>query len=221
MKRVALLALMAFMGIMAGFSQSSKTELNELIKERKLVATYAKKQLDAKVLKDAKKQAKLMAKQGWVPAVGSLPLVKQLTELYVKQYEVVGSFPRYLFGRSTANGTSFGVARKHALARARVDVANTMSAEVAALTETTESNVELTGQEIETVAKMVETSKLLTQQTLGKTSVILDACRETKDGVESMVVVSYEGKLAIQAVLESFGEDEAQIKSKLESLLKQ
>lgn len=220
MKRIIIAALVALVSASAAFAQTSKAEMKEIIKERKAALKYTAKQLDTKVLKDAKQQAKQMKKQGWMPAAGTLALEKQLTDVYTKQYAMDGSFPRYIIGRSTAKGSSQGIARKHAVARARVDVANQMSQEVAALTEMTESNIELSAGEMETVAKMVESSKLLTQQSLGKTDVVLEAYREVEGGTEVQIIVCYEGKLAVQALLESFGDDEAEIKQKLESLLK-
>lgn len=93
---------------------------------------------------------------------------------------------------------------------------------MAALTDLTETSVELTGQEVETIAKMVEQSKLLSQQSLGKTDVILEACRPTEAGTEVEIIVCYETRNALRALLmQSFGEDNATIKQKLENLLQE
>lgn len=111
------------------------------------------------------------------------------------------------------------MARKQALARARVDVAATMSVEIAALTESTESTTELTGGEAETIAKTVETSKAMVQQSLGRTDAIMEIYREKDGKAEVQIAVSYDGGRAKAEILKLFGEEEKELKAKLEKLL--
>ena len=219
MKVKIILVLMSVICASAMFAQTSKNEMKEMIKARKAALNYTESQLKTKVLKDAKKQAKLMKKEGWLPAVGTLDIEKQLTDVYVKQFATDGNFPRYIIGKGIAQSSTLGMARKHAIARARVDIANQMSEEVAALTEMTESNVELSKQDVETVAKMLETSKLLSQKSLGKTEVISETYRNGQDKTEVQVIVCYESKEAIKSLLESFDNENSEIKEKLEKLL--
>lgn len=219
MKRFIMIAVMALACGATTFAQSTTAEMKERIDARNAAVAYTEKQLNTKVLKEAKKEAKAKKKEGWVPATGSLTLEKQLTNVYTKQYMMDGNFPRYIIGRGIAQSSTPGMARKHALARARVDIINQMAQEVTALTESTESTTELTKQEIETIAKMVETSNLLSQQSLGKTDVIYEAHHKIDAGTEVEVIVTYEGKSAMQLLLKSFNEDEAEIKVKLETLM--
>ncbi len=222
MKKILLLATMVCVSATAMFAQSTKAEMKEVIQERRAALNYTDKQLNTKILKEAKKQAKIMTKQGWTSMPGSLSLERQLTDVYTRQWATDGKLPRYIIGKGIAASSTMGMARKHALARAKVDVAGQMSEEVAALTDLTETSVELTGQEVETIAKMVEQSKLLSQQSLGKTDVILEACRTTETGTEVEVFVCYEGRNAMRALLmQSFGEDSSDIKQKLEKLMQE
>lgn len=220
MKRFFIMAVAALMCATATMAQTTKEELKALNKERKIAQKYTEKQLGDKALKMAKKEAKRFAKEGWKAEAGALPLEKQYEENYIKMYAMDGKFPRYILGTGTATAASHGVARKQAMARARVEIANQLSQEIAALTEETTTNLEVNNLEAETVSKMVETSKLLTQQTLGKTVTVLEAFRTTDKGTEYKVIVSYESKAAIKSLLDSFKEDEADIKQKLEELLK-
>lgn len=111
------------------------------------------------------------------------------------------------------------MARKQALTRARVDVASQMKLEIAALTEETDMNTELSAGEVETVAKMVDTSQTMIQQSLGRTEVVLDIMRTTGGKTESQVAVSYDGNLAKETLLSIFEKEDAQIKQKLQDLL--
>lgn len=171
------------------------------------------------MLKDANKQAKQLKKEGWRPAPGTLPLEKQLNEVYTRMYMYEGRFPKYFIGRSSGRSTSAGMARKQALTRARVDVASQMKLEIAALTEETDMNTELSAGEVETVAKMVDTSQTMIQQSLGRTEVVLDIVRTLDGKTESQVAVSYDGNLAKETLLSIFEKEDAEIKQKLQNLL--
>lgn len=191
----------------------------KIVKERRQQAKIAKNLIEQKVLKDANKQAKQLKKEGWRPAPGTLPLEKQLNEVYTRMYMYEGRFPKYFIGRSSGRSTSAGMARKQALTRARVDVASQMKLEIAALTEETDMNTELSAGEVETVAKMVDTSQTMIQQSLGRTEVVLDIVRTLDGKIESQVAVSYDGNLAKETLLSIFEKEDAGIKQKLQNLL--
>lgn len=224
MKKILLTALMALTCSATIFGQI-KTDAplaksqKELTKERKENLNLAENAIKSKAMKEAKKQAKELKKQGWKAAVGSLTIEQQLTDVYIKSHLLDGNFPQYIIGRSTATSASYGVARKQAITRARVDIVSQMKVEIAGLTEVTDSNIELSDGEVETIAKMVDTSQSLFQQNLGKTDVILDIYREVDKKTEAMVIVSYEGKMAKQALLDIFEQDRADIKQKLQEIL--
>lgn len=224
MKKILIIAIMALTCSATTFAQGKVEEVlkksqEELVKERKENLKLAEDAIKSKAMKLAKKQAKELKKQGWKAAAGSLTIEQQLTDVYIKSHLLEKNFPQYIIGRSTASSSSYGVARKQALARARVDIVTQMKAEIAGLTEVTDSNIELSEGEVETVAKMVDTSQTLFQQNLGKTDVILDIYREVDNKTEAMVIVSYDGKIAKQALLDMFEQDRAEIKQKLQELL--
>ena len=65
-------------------AKKQETVQQEFVKERRAQAKMAKNLIEQKVLKDAKKQAKQLKKEGWQPAPGTLPLEKQLTDVYTR-----------------------------------------------------------------------------------------------------------------------------------------
>lgn len=216
MKKLLLL-LLAFMPILnTSFAQSQSQK--QIIKERKETAKLTEKAIEKKAIKEAKTQAKELTKDGWKAAPGSLSLEKQLSNLLLRQYEMKGNFPTYIIGKSSAVAASYGVARRQAIARARLEIATNIGAEVAALTEMTDVNTELSAGEVETVAKMVDTSKQLVQQSIGKTDIVFEAYREKDNKTEVQIGLTYDGKLAKSTILDLFDKDNAEIKQKLEKL---
>lgn len=192
---------------------------DELIKERRENKELAEAVIEAKGKKLAKKQAKDLKKLGWRVAAGTPAIEEQLAEVYIKSQLLNGNFPKYIEGRSSAKSSSYGMARKHALSRARVDLSVQMKTDIAGLIELTESNTEFSKGEVNTIAKMVETSQTLFQQSLGKTDVILDLYRELDNNTEAMIVVCYDGNLAMQTLLTLFEQDRVEIKKKLQEIL--
>ncbi len=80
--------------------------------------------------------------------------------------------------------------------------------EVAPLTEETETNIELSSGEVETIAKMVDSSQSMLQQSLGRTEVVFDIIREVNGKTEERVAVSYSGSQAKSLLLNIFDSEE-------------
>ena len=214
MKKVVIMTLLALFSSATSFAQSNKDvdpsapTPEQVVKARRQAAKLAKALIEQKATKDAKKQAKQLTKQGWKSAPGTLSLEKQLTELYILEHTYKGNFPKYIIGRSSASSTSAALARKQALTRARVDVASQIKLEVAALTEETDTNIELPSGEVETIAKMVDSSQSMLQQSLGSTEVVFDIIREVNGKTEERVAVSYSGSQAKSLLLNIFDSEE-------------
>lgn len=225
MKQLILIALFAGFGYTTLSAQSvpeyTQKEIKQIIKDRKDAVNLSKKEICKRAIKEAKRQAKALKKDGWKAAPGSISLEKQLSNLLLRQYEMNGRFPAYIIGKSSATSGSYAVSRKMAITRARVEIATNIEAEVVALTEITDSNVELTREEVQTIAKMIDTSKQLVQQSIGRTDVIFEAYREVDSKTtEVQVGITYDGQMARSTMLKLFGEDESKIKQKLEELTK-
>ncbi len=223
MKKIFLLLVMALMGGVALNAQNegdmTVNQLKQVVKERKELAKMSKKQIESKVLKDAKKQAKVLKKEGWKPSVGTLPLDKQLTEFYLRRAEPSVGLPKYLLSQNQSSSTSYTTARKAAEMRARVGLGTMMGAEVAELAEDSGNDVGLGQNDREAVRKFVDESKQVMQQSIGRTEVILDMYREVNGQTDVWVGLSYDGKRARADILKAFENESAELKGKLSKLL--
>ena len=83
MRKIIILALGLLM-MPCTYAQTQK----EMNKERQQVVKQTKKELDAKVSKATKKEAKRLKKEKWLVAPGALPLAQQLERAYLMQYEI-------------------------------------------------------------------------------------------------------------------------------------
>ena len=95
MKKLLFVAMAMLIACSASFAQDAK----DIIKERQAISKLAKKELTAKVDKVVKKEAKRLAKEGWVVSPGALPLEKQLERSYTMEYEYdEDQFPKIHYG---------------------------------------------------------------------------------------------------------------------------
>lgn len=225
MKREKLVMLaVALAGVLCGnvcAQASSIDEQKAVIKERKEMAKLTQKQVKSNVWKDAKKMAKQLKKEGWKPFPGSPSLEIQQNDMMLRRYELQGEFPRYFLGQGNANANTTGMARKQASARARVELASNISTEISSLTETEESNTEISRTDKETIGKMLSTSQALVQQSLGRTDIVFEAYREKENNTEVMVWVCCDGKAARSAILSMFDEDQKELRERFERLLEE
>ena len=210
--------LLAGMTLMPGVvnAQTSMDEQVACYRDCHKKEAMTRRDAERKALKTAKNQAKALKKQGWVAAPGMQPLEQQLTEVYLREYEYDGNFPKYILGRDQAVGSNFSGAKAQALAGARTDIANSVSTAVNDLTETTTTNLNFSAEEVQTISRMVKGSNLATSQRLGRTDIIFMACRERNGHTEVSVVVSCNGNMIRDEVLRIFENDHRDIHDKLE-----
>lgn len=219
------LALALFMGgticLQPASAQSNERikEQKEAIKSRKAMSQLTQKQVAANVWKQSKKQAKAWKKEGWKSCPGAPTLEQQMNTSLMYQYEMDGEFPRYIVGRSSATASSFGLARKQAIARARLDIASSIQVEVAELIENTDLNTEMSAAEVESAGKILATGQQFVQQTLGRTDVVFEAYRELNGKTEVMVTVGYDGRAAKSTVMKLFEKEGDELRQKMEKLL--
>ena len=71
------------------------------------------------------------------------------------------------------------------------------------------------------MAKMMETSQTLVQQSIGRTNVVYEIFREVDGKTEVRVAVSYDGNAAKETLIKLFDEDNAELRAKLQRMLEQ
>ena len=224
MKTMKFIALSLFVAL--GWAASTQSisaqdkqqfeEQKAIIKQRRELAKQTEKSVEANTWKEAKKAAKQMKKEGWKPMPGSPTLETQMNDYLLRRYMLNGNFPKYIVGEGRASAKLPDAARKHALANARVELAGSISYEVTALTEQGTSNNAYTQEEQETLDKMMQSSKSIIQQKMGRTEIIMEAYRVVGNSTEVMVRISADGSVSKAAILSMFKEDQKELRDKLE-----
>jgi hypothetical protein len=190
------------------FAQNVK-EIKEINKERKEIAKMSKSQLDAKVSKDAKKEAKRLTKEGWTIAPGALPLEKQLDKAYMMQYEFDEHlFPKYIMGEAMSIGENYDAAKIQALELAKQNLAGQIQTEVTALVENTVANRQLAAEQAASITESVLASKNLISQSIGRVVPVVETYRtKNNKNKEVRVVIAYNSEMALEAAKKAIRKD--------------
>ena len=170
-------------------------------KERQEIKKMAKKELSAKVDKSTKKEAKRLAKEGWVVAPGSLPLEKQLQRSYEMefQYDDLG-FPKYIMANAQSIAENYDAAKTSAMSLAITNLAGQIQTEVDASIENSVANNQLSAEEAASISETVMASKNMISQSIGRTIVVVECYRILSNkNREVMVRIAYNGEMAKQA----------------------
>lgn len=220
MKRLLLFTASLLMVSASIFAQS---DYKEFIKERKALDKYNKEQRDQKASKDARKQAKILKKEGWKVPAGSLPLEKQLDRLYAMQYEVDENFfPKFIKGEAQSVGGNYDAAKMQAVNLAKIELAGNISTEVAALVESKVANKQLEANEAVSTTESVMGAKNIIAQSIGQTIVGLEVYRELNNkNKEVRIVILYNATMAKAAAKKAIKEDLEQKGDKLVEQLDQ
>jgi hypothetical protein len=194
MKRLLVLAMGLIIACGAGFAQSAK----EIKKERQTISKMAKKQLDAKVSKSTKKEAKRLKKEGWVVSPSALPLEKQLERSYLMEYEYdANQFPKYIMANAQSIAENYDAAKTAATSLAITNLAGQIQTEVTALVENTVANKQLDPEDAASITETVMASKNLISQSIGRVITVVECYRVLPNkNREVMVRIAYNGDMA-------------------------
>ena len=207
---LALIAIFAFGTV--SIAQKTEKQLSKSIKK--------------KAVKEARKEAKRYKKQGYAVAPGALPMDKQIESAWMRQYEVdEDGYPLYIVasGNSVANTTS--AAKLQATELAKLELAGSISTQVAALIENSIANQQLNSEEAASVTKTVAASKNIIAQELGRTLPLFEIYRTLDNkNVEVDVRIAYNSQKAMEVAQRTLSkklEEETDIAhDKLEKLMK-
>ena len=197
MKKVLFFAMAMLVACSASFAQDAK----EIMKERKTVQKMAKQELAAKVDKATKKEAKRLAKEGWVVSPGALPLEKQLQRSYEMEYQYDDlGFPKYIMANAQSIAEHYDAAKTAATSLAITNLAGQIQTEVTALIENTVANKQLSAEDAASISETVMASKNLISQSIGRTIVVVECYRILPNkNREIMVRIAYNGEMAKEA----------------------
>lgn len=205
MKKVLFVAMAMLIACSASFAQDAK----EIMKERQEIKKMAKKELSARVDKATKKEAKRLAKEGWVVSPGALPLEKQLQRSYEMEYQYDDlGFPKYIMANAQSIAENYDAAKTAATSLAITNLAGQIQTEVAALVENTVANQQLAAEDAVSISETVMSSKNLISQSIGRTIVVVECYRVLKNkNREVMVRIAYNGEMAKQAAKQAVREE--------------
>lgn len=139
--------------------------------------------------KEAKKEAKALAKQGFKAAAGIDPLEQQLDRAYAMEYELNDKGEaKYISGFGSGISSHYDQARTQAVAAAKEDLAKSLSQKVAASIESMTTNKQISNSEAETLTKSLATSSTAFANSIRKTEVVIEYFRELKNGDKEVSV---------------------------------
>ena len=197
MKKAIFVIMTMLMACNISFAQTSV----EIIRERQWLAKQTKKELEAKVSKDIKQEAKRLKKEGWVVSPGALPLEKQLERSYLMQYEYDENlFPKYIMASAQSIGENYDAAKTTAASLAKTNLAEQIQTEVTVLIENIVTNQQLAAEDALSLTETIKTSKSLINQSIGHVVTVVECYRVLDNkNREVLIRIAYDGKMAKEA----------------------
>ncbi|MBN2614325.1 MAG: hypothetical protein JXR71_01410 [Bacteroidales bacterium] len=176
-----------------------------------------KKEMKTKAVKQARKEAKKIAKDGFRVSPGQLPMDKQIENVWTKRYETDNEGrPAFYIADAKAVGETHSAAKMQAYEIAKINLANQIGTEVAGLIETKLGNTQLNATDAASVTESVATFKSLAGSKMGRTLTLFEASRNIGKNTEVMVTLGYSYKTAME-VAKSMLRKDMKEKAKLNS----
>ena len=221
MKKVLFLAMIMLMACSASFAQ---TEV-EIMRERQWIVKQTKQELDARVSKETKKEAKRLQKEGWMVSPGALPLEKQLERAYLMQYEYDANlYPKYIIANGQSIGENYDAAKTTAMSLAINDLAGQIQTEVSAWVDNNVANQQLPAEAAISITEVIKESQQLINQRIGRVITITECYRVLANkNREVLVRIAYDGELAkkmtLSAIQESLQKKDANLYQQFEKVV--
>jgi len=207
--KITVLVLVALMFNNLAFAQSEKE---------------TKKELTSKSIKQARKEAKQLSKEGFHVARGAMPMDKQLEDAWMMQLtKDEKGFPMYIVESGNSVAETQTAAKIQATETAKLAIAGAICTNIAALIENNIANQQLNNEEAASVTKTVAASKNLIAQEIGRTILLVEMYRAIDKNTEANIRLAYDYKTAQEIgkrVIRQKLEDETKIlQDKLDKLM--
>lgn len=203
----SIVAMFMMMISLNAFAQEKATgkAYKNLQKQEKVL----NKDLQKKAIKDARKQAKQLTKEGFRTPVGKLPLDKQIEAAWQKQAEMdTDGNPWWYIASSRAIGGNQSAAALQATNTAKMDLAGQIQAKVSQLIEAKMANDDLGQEEAASLSNVVAASKSMISATLGRTIPLVEVYRTLPNkNVEVQVTLGYSQQAATQTAIKAIREE--------------
>lgn len=214
MKKLMIVAISFIVATCVSFAETSTQK--EIRKERQEIRKMAKAELEQKVSKSVKKDAKQFKKEGWRVRPGALPLEKQVERSSLMYFEYDDDlFPKYIMGEASSVGENYDAAKTAATSLAITNLAGQIQTEVTALIENTVGNRQLSAEEAASITETVMSSKSQISQSIGRTIPVMECYRvNSKKNIEVLVRIACKAEMAkeitkkaVRTELEQKGKD--------------
>jgi len=190
MKNSIKLSVMPFIGTLlllsaVSFAQQSDKELTNEIKE--------------KAVKEARKEAKKIQKEGWTQNPGSLPLAKTLENAWKKQYLTdENGDSRFITADGNAVAESKTAAEMQAIEMAKLQLGGQIETNISSLISANIGNAQLSTEDAASVTEIVQSAKNIIAMELGVVNPYFKVYRDIKDKkVEVQVRLFYDTKQSL------------------------
>lgn len=220
MKKIIFTVMLGALTATATMAQDRET-----FEARKELRKLSKDELNAKATKSARKEAKRLAKEGWMAAPGALPIEKQLDRSYLMQMEYdEDMFPKYMMAERMSIGANYDAAKMQAVALAKEDLAGQINTEITALVENSVANEQLEANEAVSITKSIQEGMGRIQGNIGRVITVTEVYRTLKNkNKEVLVRIAYNSQMAKAAAKKAIKEDlelqSEELRSKLDDII--
>jgi hypothetical protein len=218
--KIAAVILIAVLVCSTGANaQTEKAQKKEAKKEQQA----NKDALKAKAIKDARKEAKKLEKEGWKSM--SLPIAKQIEDLWLKQYEKDDNgYPRYIVSTNQVIANTMSTAQMQLENIAKTRIAGAISTNIGSQAKIALANQEISQKEAASITKVIENSINGVAQKLGRIVKILEIYRDKpNNNTEMRISIIYDMKTALtlarQIILEELKNDLEINQAQLEKMM--
>lgn len=220
MKKIIFTVMLGALTATATMAQDRET-----FEARKELRKLSKDELNAKATKSARKEAKRLAKEGWMAAPGALPIEKQLDRSYLMQMEYdEDMFPKYMMAERMSIGANYDAAKMQAVALAKEDLAGQINTEITALVENSVANEQLEANEAVSITKSIQEGMGRIQGNIGRVITVTEVYRTLRNkNKEVLVRIAYNSQMAKAAAKKAIKEDlelqSEELRSKLDGII--
>ncbi|MDA3942215.1 MAG: hypothetical protein PF694_01595 [Bacteroidetes bacterium] len=167
-----------------------------------------KKEVKSRALKDARKEAKRLSKDGYNVNPGQLPMDKQLEKSWMMAYEFDDKGQKkYFIADGTSVGETQSAAKLQAYEVAKINLAGQIETEIAGLVTTNIGNQQLSSDEAASVTQTMGQFKSKLNQQMGRTLTIFEAYKPVGKNTEVRVTIAYSTEEALKIAKNIIRED--------------
>jgi hypothetical protein len=159
-----------------------------------------RKDLKDRAIREARKEARKMKKEGWAVTPGSIPLDKVLENTWMKQVMVdENGKVKYISSDGNAVAETKSAAELQAIELGKLQLAGLIQTNMSSLISSNVGNAQLTTQEAASVTEVVQSAKNIIAMELGYVDPSFKILRNIgKDKVEVQVRLFYDTKQSLE-----------------------